>query len=93
VRNAYIRDVDGVAESLVNLEAGGRFGATADESYPLAMLAVEYLIKDRGWQGVVDYYKAIGANVEWHQAFTQSFGVAYDSFAGAFESYRQNGYK
>jgi hypothetical protein len=57
------------------------------------MLAVEYLIKDRGWQGVVDYFKAIGAKTEWHQAFTQSFGVAYDSFAGAFEAYRQNGYK
>jgi len=93
VRNAYIRQVDGVAESLVNLEAGGRFSATADDSYPLAMLAVEYLIKDRGWKGMVDYFKAIGDKVEWHQAFTQSFGVAYDSFAGSFESYRQNGYK
>jgi hypothetical protein len=93
IRNVYIREVAGFTESLVNLEAGGRFGATANDSYPLAMLAVEFLLKDRGWKGIYDYYKAIGANVEWHRAFSDSFGVAYDSFATSFENYRQNGYK
>jgi hypothetical protein len=57
------------------------------------MLAFEYLIKDSGWKGFVDYYKAIGANVQWQKAFTDSFGVSYDGFAGAFENYRRNGYK
>jgi hypothetical protein len=93
VRSSYIRSVDGVTESLVGLEAGGRFSQVADDSYPLAMLAFEFLLQQGGWQAYVDYFKAIGAKVEWHQAFTQSFGVPYDSFAGAFETYRQNGYK
>jgi hypothetical protein len=93
LRDAYIREVDGVRESLVNLEAGGRFSQIANDSYPLAMLAFEYLIRDRGWKALVDYYRAIGANVQWQQAFTNSFGVAYDSFAGSFEAYRQNGYR
>lgn len=93
LRNAYIRSVDGVTESLVGLEAGGRFSQVAEDSYPLAMLAFEYLILQRGWPGYVDYYRAIGANVEWHQAFTQSFGVPYDSFAASFENYRVNGYR
>jgi hypothetical protein len=93
LRNVYIRDVADFTESLVNLEAGGRFSATANDSYPLAMLAVEYLIKDRGWQGLVDYFKAIGAKTVGHRAFSDSFGVPYDSFAGAFEAYRQNGYR
>jgi hypothetical protein len=93
LRSAYIRELNSVTESLIALEAGGRFRETANDSYPLAMLAVEFLIKDRGWQGMVDYFKAIGARVEWHKAFSDSFGVAYDSFASAFENYRQNGYR
>jgi hypothetical protein len=93
VRSAYIRSVDEVRESLAGLETGGRFSQVADDSYPLAMLAFEFLIRDRGWQGYVDYYRAIGANVQWHRAFTQAFGVPYDSFAGAFEAYRRNGYR
>ena len=93
LRDLYIRDVAGVTESLLALESGGRFSQIANDSYPLAMLAFEYLIKDKGWKAVVDYYRAIGRRQEWQGAFTQAFGTPYESFAGAFESYRQNGYR
>lgn len=93
IRNNYIREVSGFTESLVALESGGRFSQTAADSYPLAMLAFEFLIKDKGWKGLTDYYRAIGRGEDWQRAFTQSFGTPYESFAGAFEGYRRNSYR
>jgi hypothetical protein len=93
IRNNYIRETDGLTETLVAFETGGRFSQTANESYPLAMLAFEYLIKETGWQGIIDYYRAIGRNQHWQAAFTQSFDTPYDAFARSFDEYRQRGYR
>ena len=92
-RDSYIRAVAGSRESLNALETSGQFSSKANQAYPLAMLAMEYLIKQRGPKSMLDYFRALPSAANWQSAFTQAFGTNPDGFSRAFEDYRTNAYK
>ncbi len=68
-----------------------------DTEYPyqVGYLAIEYLIPNRGSDGLSvlkNFWQAQGKGASWQDAFKQTFGMSVDDFYPRFEQYRQTHY-
>lgn len=75
--------------TLADLDAVGSMDASA---YPLAYIAVQYLLGSRGLSvsSIGEVYRALQAGSTFADAFTTVFGVSPDAFVAEFEAWRPN---
>lgn len=71
-------------------EAGSLPGCAWPCEYNLGFAAAEYLLENRGgWAAIVAFWKTIGGNGMWQDAFPTAFGESIDAFYAEFEAYRK----
>jgi hypothetical protein len=87
--NEYLLTRYPVEGSLANLQAYGSMDA---DSYPLAYLAVQYLLGIRGMSvsALAQVYENIGNGQQFGMAFENVFGQSLDGFYVDFDSWRAN---
>jgi len=57
--------------------------------YDVYALATELLLRDRDPKLTFTYLEAIARGVEWHEAFSTTFGRSFEAFVAEFEAYRR----
>lgn len=74
-------------EPLTELGSGGSMSA---DDYPLAYIAIQYLLGSRGLSvsALGDVYRELASGADFEQAFQTVFGETLDQFAADFESWR-----
>lgn len=84
---AYSLTVSPFPGTLADLETASTMGADA---YPLAYIAVQYLLGSRGMSvaALGDAYEAMHDGATFDEAFTQVFGLTPDAFVIEFEAWR-----
>jgi hypothetical protein len=90
IRQAYAQST--FEGKLEDLEGSYRFRSSSGHSYPLGFLATDFAAKGR-MAPVFQYYRLVGKNIPWKDAFHQAFGITVEYFYEQFEAYKANGYK
>jgi hypothetical protein len=76
----------GVAlESVATQGGAGRNGGAP---YSTGYVAVDYLVQQRGFDAIVDFYRQVGQGKTWQAAFESAFGRSIDAFYNEFATYR-----
>ena len=62
--------------------------------YLLGPLAVEWLVNNQGGtEAMIDFWKILHSEWNWHSAFQEAFGISTNDFYAAFAEYRTNGFE
>jgi hypothetical protein len=73
---------------LRNLEEWG--GPSKDLVYFVGRIAVEYIVANVGFEGLMGIYLALHEGLSFEDAFVQGTGISLDEFYDSFEAWRSN---
>lgn len=83
----------GAPLSLSALETPLGYAAHEDVALTHALIAVHFLLRERGIVDVLRFYEALGRGLPWQQSFAAAFGITVPSFYAAYEELLRSGFE